>query len=754
MTENKTIKKLIKIRNKTKKKQQKILTQVVTLSEKQREIICKQSANLYKSFEERIEELFKKEKIDILKASYNLEKEVVKDLKKAVSPSNITPDNDYYSYVNERWLKDLDVEAYQGYITQIDNFRLIQDKVYRELIEIIENYIKNPSTKNTKLGKCIKNAYESFKTFNTTEQTRCLSKIYVEFIDEMLKSDDLLWFKLGKINRDEIVSSGAPFIWSINPDDKNPTKYRCYLEPPQVTLIDVEIYFDDEKDSEDVKQYKKKYRKEYISYLNNLFTIAFGDNHGYNVNDVIDCEFELLNAMACDLIKIDDEDDDGYNLITKDEALNQFGFNWERFCIGLGFKPENIPEDFVTSNVNYLLCGTKLLKEKWRTPKWRTYWIYIYIRDQVRWDEKGFLNYYEFQGKFLRGQEALVDPYIKPIFGMGFLFNTFLTNEYVSHYKNEQAIQYVKSMANDLKIVFKRIISRNKWMQPKTKKIALEKLDSIKIIVGSPEILREDPLLDYNPDDPWGNLLKMAYWRHEEALKLVGKDIIDIPVIDWTDIPPKFISTQAYVVNAMYTPTENSIYVPLGYIQKPFVDLDERGLEYNLAHIGFTIAHEMSHALDDWGSKYDKEGRLDEWWTQKDKQAFKKIQENIVKQYEEFASYDGIDFDAWPSIGEDLADIAGFAICQEYLRDFQFKNKDILPVVSLSFEAFFVYFALQSRQKISKRAILAQLKTNPHPLDKYRCNVPLSRSRIFSAIYNVKKGDKMWWNNFNNVWTD
>ena len=309
-------------------------------------------------------------------------------------------------------------------------------------------------------------------------------------------------------------------------------------------------------------------------------------------------------------------------------------------------------------------------------------------------------------------------------------------------------------MTEDLKIVFKRIIARNNWMQPKTKRIALEKLEAIKLVVGSPNILREDPLLDYKSDDPWGNLVKMAHWRHERAVELVDKPIIDIPVVDWSTIPPKFVSTQAYVVNAMYTPTENTIYIPLGYIQKPVVDLDERGIEYNLSHIGFTIAHEMSHALDDLGSKYDKEGILNDWWTEKDKEEFYKIQENIVKEYEVFAGYDGIKFDAWPSIGEDLADIAGFAICQEYLRDYQFKNQSILPIQSLSFEAFFIFFAIQSRQKISKKAILSQLKTNPHPLDKYRCNVPLSRSIIFRAIYDIKKGDKMWWSSTNNVWSN
>ena len=335
---------------------------------------------------------------------------------------------------------------------------------------------------------------------------------------------------------------------------------------------------------------------------------------------------------------------------------------------------------------------------------------------------------------------------------MSFTFNTFLTNEYIAHYQNTQAIDYVKSMVEDLRRVFIRIIQRNDWLQPKTKRTAIEKLETIKLLAGSPTLLREDPLLDYKSDDPWGNLIKMALWRHEQAIKLVGKDVIDIPVIDWAQIPPKLISTQAYVVNAMYIPTENTIYIPLGYIQKPFVDLDERVLEYNLAHIGFTIAHEMSHALDDLGSRYDKNGKLENWWSKTDSDNFKKIQNDIVKQYEYYAKKDGIEFDAWPSIGEDLADISGFAICLEYLRDFQLKNKDILPIQSLSFEAFFIFFALQSRQKINKKAILAQLKTNPHPLDKYRCNIPLSRSNVFRAIYKVKKGDNMWWHSTNSVW--
>lgn len=742
---NISLKKNKQLKNVSKKKRDNVLDGL-----KKENVLCKTSANTYHTFEDKVEELFKKNNIDIISSSYNLEKQIVKDLKKAVNLSGIQPNNDFFSYVNDRWISEFDLQENQKYIVQIDDFRLTQDKVYRELIQIIEDYISDPATKNSKKTECIKNAYTSFKSYNTNAQTKEFAKIVLMFIDELSKDKENIWELLGTFNRNELTSWGCPFVWSINPDDKNPKIYKCYLEPPQLTLIDIDLYFADDEtiDTKEEISYKQKYRSKYFKYLNNLFEIAFGKNHEFNVRDVYDTECEILNAMACNLIKNSDED--RYNLIAKNEALKDFGFNWSKFCKHLGFDKE--PEDFVTSNVNYLLCGTKLLLEKWDSPQWRTFWIYLYIRQQCRWNKEGYDNYYEFNGNFVHGQTGNVDEYIRPIFSMGFLFNTFLSNQYILHYNNIQAINYVKTMAEDLKSVFTRIIKRNKWLQPKTKVKALEKLKKLKLKVGSPEILREDPLLNYVVDDPWGNLMKMSKWRHDKAIKLVGKPIIDIPVMDWSKTPPKFIGTQSYVVNATYTPTQNEIYIPLGYVQKPFVDLDERGLEYNLARIGFTIAHELSHALDDFGSKYDENGLLNNWWTKEDKIKFKKIQNDIIKQYEYVALQDGHKFDAVPSIGEDLADISGLAICQEYLRDFQLKNQDVLPIQSLSFEAFFVFFAIQTRQKISKKAILAQLKTNPHPLDKYRCNVPLSRTEVFRAIYNVKKGDKMWWHSINSVW--
>jgi predicted metalloendopeptidase len=88
----------------------------------------------------------------------------------------------------------------------------------------------------------------------------------------------------------------------------------------------------------------------------------------------------------------------------------------------------------------------------------------------------------------------------------------------------------------------------------------------------------------------------------------------------------------------------------------------------------------------------------------------------------------------------------------EYLRDFQDNNDDIVPIRALSFNAFFTYIAIQARQKIYDSAIKAQLKTNPHPMDKYRTNCPLSRLELFRSLYNIKKGDKMYWPSADTIW--
>ena len=168
-------------------------------------------------------------------------------------------------------------------------------------------------------------------------------------------------------------------------------------------------------------------------------------------------------------------------------------------------------------------------------------------------------------------------------------------------------------------------------------------------------------------------------------------------------------------------------------------------------YIGYTLGHELSHALDNTGSKFDADGNLNNWWTDADRKVFNEKVKDVVKQYETFAARDGIKFDAQLSVGEDLADISGMALVEAYLLDNQVVNNESTRIKKMNLAKLYMNLAIQGQQQIYKNAIKAQLIMNPHPLEKYRVNCSMARLELFKTIYNIKKGDGMWWNN-DTIW--
>jgi putative endopeptidase len=728
---------------KTKKhKQSLIRTQKCRPSQKALKVICKTHANTFNQFEEEYEKDFN---VSLEKHHKSVEQELIKMFKTPFTPSKYKPQDDYYTYINYQWLSDTtkELKGKLKHYVQIDSFRVTQEKVFYELIDIVKDYIRK---NNTAKSKAIKSVYESLYNLDDKSAERFV-QYYVELTDARIASGNIYEI-LGGINKNEIVSWGCPLVWNVLKDEKNVKYYKSTISAPQLTIYDYEIYIEDNYDDQNTAKYKKLFKSKFLEFIDTMFDLCLGKGHGLKSTDVWDCEYDMLTALGCDSIKNDNLD--GYNVLTAKSAL-KYGFDWDKMATQIGYK--DVPKTFICSSTNYLKCIMETLTtdNAWQSPKWRTYFLYINFRQIMRYHNRWRLVYFDFHGKFVEGKPIPYPKELYPVFGLSFCFNTFLTNEYIDKNKKQQYIDYTYNMGADLLTVYKRIINRNKWLSPSTKKYALLKLENIKLEVGSPKILREDPILDYDSKEAYQNIRRIAYWRTNQMIKLDGKSTdIDIPVIDWQQ--HKMVGKQSYIVNAYYTPTENSIYVPLAYLQKPFIDLDERGIEYNLAHIGYTLGHEMSHCLDDLGSKYDEKGNLHNWWTKQDRKIFNSKVKNVIKQYEQFAGYDGIKMDASLSTGENLADISGMAICEEYLKDFQDKNEDIVPIRALSFHVFFVYLAVQARQKIFDEAIKAQLKTNPHPMDKYRTNCPLARLELFRSLYNIKKKDKMYWGSTDTIW--
>jgi len=650
--------------------------------------------------------------------------------------------NDYYTYVNDEWFKSHDIEQKsdkdKNYYVQYDHFRIVQEEVYYKLVDYINIYIKeNPRDKK---AIAIHKVYKSMYNDTRKNMYKHVDAVVKQF-DDFVEKDDMYGF-LAMINSYETLSLYSPLQWYLNPDEKNVKKYISHMSFGKLGIYDYLIYLQDmPEDSKETKLYKKSVKREYLKYIDEVFKACLGEKRAkeYKASDVWDVEYSLLLEMGCnEHIK---SDPDYYNKVPTHNLEEKYGFDWNTFAKKLGFK--NIPKEIVITNLNGFKCTTRLLKENWSSKKWKTYLIFIQLKQMIRFENSLRHIHFDFHHKFLEGQPVQMPSEIYPLFGLALMFNTFLSEQYVKHNYNPLYVNYVKKMTDDLKYLFIKKIEVNDWLSSSTKKAALDKLKKLVIYVGAPENLRYDPILDYIDDDPLHNTGLLLNWKHKQSIELEGKPIIDIPEFDWHTF--KMVGTQCYMVNAYYRPNSNSIYVPLAYLQKPFIDLEERGLEYNLVYIGYTLGHELSHSLDDTGSKYDADGNLNNWWTDADRKAFKKKVKNVIDQYELFAKRDGIKFDAEMSAGESLADISGMALVEGYLLDNQIVNDELIKMKKMNLAKFYMNLAIQGQQLIYKKAIKAQLLTNPHPLEKYRVNCAMARLELFKQIYGIKKTDGMWW---------
>jgi len=684
---------------------------LLDLNFNERNIVCGNSnSNEYISFEKKFIEnpLFKKSLFKYL-----------------TSVDKIKPTDNFYNHIN----KEITVKKAPGYIIQNDNFRIVQDKVYHQMIDIYKEYIQNNSSRE---AINMKNLFESALSLNPIKSSKAYITKTISDIDELRKDKSNLWKLLGMINKNGIISTYSPIKFEVNYDKKNTNKYCCYINP-QLFILDIAVYTKD-------KTLHCNYKSKFIIYLQDLFDTCFGKNHNIKVANIFDCFQKIFDCFSgIDFIN----NPLGYNKVLKSESLEKYNFNWIELCTEIGIK--DIPEFFITPDLNYLKNVCILLSNEWDSEEWRPFWIFTYIRQVARYTEQWKQVSASYYFIFLE-QSSEYDDEVYAIKILLKAFNKILSELYIQKQYNPNTFNYARNMAHDLKMVFYNIIKQNKWMNVKTRNYALTKIENLKIIIGSNLTFADDSDINYNNKELWENLLEMTKMKLNKFLMLIGENVINLIHNNWNLKHTQYSDSEVYMVNATYTPTTNSIYVPLAYIQEPFINLSGLGFEYNMAYFGFTLAHELSHSLDSNGSNYDIQGNLFNWWTDADRKKYKKIQDNINLQYYLFSNKTE-KIHPEMNITENISDIMGLYICEKYLIDFYQIKELPNPVIKEKMIDFYSFYAYQMKSIMSKYTIRNMSKYNVHSLNEHRVNVPLSRSPYFKAIYKIKKGDKMYYPN-------
>jgi putative endopeptidase len=672
----------------------------------------------------------------------------VVDVEKIQKEHKLSPKKDFYTYINYAWMKTqnivMDYKNY--YFIKLDTFRFVQNTVNYRVIRLANEYCAN---NNTPFSRKVKNVIDSmtYKNLDDNKVIKHVKTMENEY-EEYIGKDDLIGY-LASINRCEIISWGCPIVWDISQDEKDAVNLRSHIQSPQLSFYDYDLYITGSDNKKYTKEFKENFANKFCEFVADLYDKMLGEGHGLNPRHVIECEIDMLNAMNC-FQRGDSEE--FYNVVTAEQSRTKYHFDWKKFAEGVGYK--QAPRTYIAGSISYVNCIMKKLHTEWKTPKWKAYWYYMYLRQLCLYSNKTSRLRFNFFNKFAKGQQANLPSELFPLFALSYCFNTLLSRLYVEKYVHSQAVYIANTIGNDLRNVFIRIINENLWLQPETKLEALKKLETISIETVYPKYMIDDLVADLPVMDAYGIMYAQSQVRREYLIAHDGQHYVELPEINFSVNGGLALSgTQPYIVNAFYNSTKNNIYIPAATLQEPFVSLNLTGLEYNLAHIGYTFGHELSHCLDNTGRLYDYKGNMRNWWLPQDAEIFESKVKNVIKQYELFASWDGIKMDASMMVGESVADISGIEICVNYLNNYLNSNDEPKKVKEDALKKFFIYIAFQWREAIYKQSVNFNIKTNPHPLVKYRTNCPMSRLKIFKKLYDVKKGDRMYWNN-DTIWSN
>ena len=306
---------------------------------------------------------------------------------------------------------------------------------------------------------------------------------------------------------------------------------------------------------------------------------------------------------------------------------------------------------------------------------------------------------------------------------------------YVAKYFPEKDKARMVEMVKNLQKALSQHIANLDWMSDETKAKAQEKLSTFTVKIGYPDKWKDYSTLEIDPAKSyWDNIVAVNKWYIADNLSKLGKPV---------DKEEWHMSPQT--VNAYYSPLSNEICFPAAILQPPFYNPDADDA-VNYGAIGVVIGHEMTHGFDDQGRQFDKDGNMNNWWTDAAPEAFKKKTDILVKQFdaiEVLPARDGqpaVYANGALCLGENIADQGGLRVAYTALHN-ALDTSGVAPIDGFTPEQrFYLGYATLWAQNIRDEEIARLTKEDVHSLGKWRVNATLRNIQEFYDAFGIDGG--------------
>jgi putative endopeptidase len=634
--------------------------------------------------------------------------------------TTVSPKVDFYNYVNGNWMKKTTIPEDE---TRWGGFNVLRKQTDEDVLAILAN------------------AKESGAYADDTDQAKAIM-IYESELDTVARNEagiEPLRSALEKIESiasvsdfQEVMTKNAvevaqPFFGIAafsNPN--NSSMNVAYITPGGLGLPDRDYYTNTDEKSEEIREEYKNHITRMLQYLGDTEAEA-----RQQAETILAFETKLAQPR---LDKVASRDFRNFNNPRSIEQIQEMvpAISWKEAFRDLGVTKEL--DTVMAMQPTYMKAMQNIFK-KGDIDTWKTV-----MRWQTLNQAAGMLTTeieranWEFYSKYLNGSEQQKPAQERALRTVNGSVGEAVGKLYVDEMFPPEAKKKAEAMIDNIIAAYQERIRNLDWMSDSTKTKAIEKLNKFTVKIGYPDKWKDYSTMAVKPGNTYyDNMVAVQEWGLKDNLER-----IDEPVdrTEWGMSPQ--------TVNAYFNPFNNEIVFPAAILQPPFYDYkaDEA---VNYGGIGAVIGHEISHAFDDSGSRFDGDGNLVNWWTESDLEKFMERGNKLADQYSNIEVMDSVFINGKFTLGENIGDLGGLLGAYDGLQRYYAENGRPGKIDGFTPEQrFFMSWATVWRTKQREKALREQIKTDPHSPGRYRATQPLVNIDAFYEAFDIQEGDPMY----------
>ncbi|HVV39205.1 MAG TPA: M13 family metallopeptidase [Candidatus Paceibacterota bacterium] len=629
----------------------------------------------------------------------------------------VRPQDDFYHYANGGWLKKNKIPDSES---RWGSFIILRVEAEKNLKKIIDSLLKNKNLKKGSAGQLVGDLYRSAIDMKTRNKLGASPLAHLRSrIAQVSNREDLLSL-VGYFHK---LGIDTPWHLVVDQDSKDSTRYALHIYQGGLGLPDRDYYLKDEAEFVRV-------RAAYREYVTKVFELlGYKKAEAYKkVETILRLETRLAQAS------MSKEDSRDAEKIYHKKSLSRLQKEFSSIVWNKYFSTAKLPKVpyVIVAQPKFVEAATHLI-ENGSIDDWKVYLEWHLVGDAATLLSDSF---YKAAFKFsqtLTGAKTMKPLWRRALAAVNGGLGEPLGQMYVAKYFDQAKKRKMDTLVSNLFAVYEERIKALDWMSPATKRKAVAKLRMITRKIGYPRVWKSYKGLVIKPQEYFENIMRLTEFEYRRQIKKLTRKSVDRG--EW------FMSPQT--VNAYCNFNLNEIVFPAAILQPPFFNFAADDA-FNYGGIGAVIGHEVTHAFDDQGAKFDGHGNMKTWWLPKDKKQFEQKGKILVEQYNGFSVADGVQVNGQLTLGENIADLGGLVIGYDaYQKHLKTAGREDIAGLTPE-QRFFLGFAQVERELDRPESIKTRTLTDPHSPSEFRINGPLAHFEPFYEAYGVTPKDKLY----------